>query len=52
MSAANSLAGPCLADAAWQPAARAGKPPRPVIVPARRRKAVMARPMLLASAAP
>jgi len=41
-----------LADAAWQLIARAGKPPRPVIVPARRRKAVMAMPMLLAAAAP
>jgi hypothetical protein len=39
-----------LADGAWQSVARAGKPPRPVIVPARRRKAVRARPMLLAAA--
>ena len=39
-----------LADAAWQPATPAGKPPRPVIIPARRRKAVRARPMVLAPA--
>jgi hypothetical protein len=39
-----------LADGAWQSVARAGKPPRPVIVPARRRKAVRAKPMLLAAA--